>query len=398
VYVKGSEFRNPEADMTGKIGREEQVIREIGAKLAFTDDIVFSSSNLINRFLSDLPEEIDEYLNLFRQRFTLEQVLEIVDAMASLNVLVLGDTILDEYQYCEAIGKSSKDPILAMKFQSRELFAGGVLAVANHAANFAGHVDLVTLLGEQDSYEEFIRDRLCSNVSPHFMVQPNAPTIVKKRFIDSYSLNKLFEVYVMDSAGLPKEHDLICCSMLRERLPTYDVVIAADFGHGAISPQLADCLSDHARFLCVNTQANAGNRGFHTVTRYKKADYVCISEHEIRLEMRDMSAQIKPMMSLLASRLQCKIFVVTRGRKGCMVRGGDGKFIEVPAFAQRVVDRVGAGDAFLSATSLAAAQAVPEEILGFIGNIVGCLAVEVVGNKKPIDKLSAKKYISALMK
>jgi len=45
-YVKGSEFKNISSDMTGKIAREEQVVQEIGATLAFTDDIVFSSSNL----------------------------------------------------------------------------------------------------------------------------------------------------------------------------------------------------------------------------------------------------------------------------------------------------------------------------------------------------------------
>src|SRR4030043_2067403 len=51
-YVKGSEFKNISSDMTGKIGREEQVVQEIGATLAFTKDITFSSTNLINRYLS----------------------------------------------------------------------------------------------------------------------------------------------------------------------------------------------------------------------------------------------------------------------------------------------------------------------------------------------------------
>ena len=33
-YVKGSEFKNTDSDMTGKIGREAEVVREIGATLA----------------------------------------------------------------------------------------------------------------------------------------------------------------------------------------------------------------------------------------------------------------------------------------------------------------------------------------------------------------------------
>ena len=44
--------------------KEEKVVNEIGAKLIFTEDIIFSSTNLINRYLSNLPEEINEYLRL----------------------------------------------------------------------------------------------------------------------------------------------------------------------------------------------------------------------------------------------------------------------------------------------------------------------------------------------
>ena len=67
-------------------------------------------------------------------------------------------------------------------------------------------------------------------------------------------------------------------------------------------------------------------------------------------------------------------------------------------FAQKVVDRVGAGDAFFSITALAAVQGVPGEIIGFIGNVMGALAVEIIGNKKSIDRLNLKNYVTSLMK
>jgi len=62
------------------------------------------------------------------------------------------------------------------------------------------------------------------------------------------------------------------------------------------------------------------------------------------------------------------------------------------------VDRVGAGDAFLAVTALAAAQGAPGEMIGFIGNVVGAEAVEIVGNDKAIDKLKIKKCIVSLLK
>ncbi|MBW2104336.1 MAG: hypothetical protein JRH05_17175 [Deltaproteobacteria bacterium] len=84
--------------------------------------------------------------------------------MASLRVLVIGDTILDEYQYCEPMGKSNKDPALTALYHSCDLFAGGALAVANHVAGFADEVHIVSVLGENDSHETFIRAQLLPNV------------------------------------------------------------------------------------------------------------------------------------------------------------------------------------------------------------------------------------------
>ena len=47
-YVKGQEFETLQ-DKTGKIQREFEVVREIGAEMRFTHEIVFSSTQLLNR-------------------------------------------------------------------------------------------------------------------------------------------------------------------------------------------------------------------------------------------------------------------------------------------------------------------------------------------------------------
>ena len=397
-YVRGSDFKNRPIDISGINAKEEDVLKEVGATLFHTDDVYFSSSELINRYLTGFSDEVQDYLNVFRQRYKKDQLFQIIDNMKNLNVLIIGDTILDEYHYCEAIGKSSKDPVLALKYQSHDVFAGGVLAVANHVENFVNSVKLVTVIGDEDSHEGYIRAQLKSNVDPFFLIQDNAPTTIKRRFIEGYSLNKLFEVYIMDSSGLNVQKNNQMCQWVKDNAAQYDIVIAADFGHGAISEELIKTMIDYSSFLAVNTQANAGNRGFHTISKYSRADYACIAEHEIRLQMRALNGDIKPMMETIAKNSDYKQFVVTRGRTGALLRSPNGDFIEVPSFARNIVDRVGAGDAFFAVTSIAAAQAAPTELIGFIGNVVGSLAVEIVGNKKSIDRETTEKFIDNLLR
>ncbi len=55
IYVKGQEFERLE-DKTGKIQKEAAVVREVGAELRFTHEIVFSSSKLLGQYFLNKSE------------------------------------------------------------------------------------------------------------------------------------------------------------------------------------------------------------------------------------------------------------------------------------------------------------------------------------------------------
>ena len=80
-----------------------------------------------------------------------------------------------------------------------------------------------------------------------------------------------------------------------------------------------------------------------------------------------------------------------------MLTDRQGSLLQVPGFSQEVVDRVGAGDAFFVVTSVFSVLDSPGELLGFVGNVVGSLAVSTMGNKKSIDKPSVMEYIHQLL-
>ena len=78
--------------------------------------------------------------------------------------MLVGDTIIDEYHYVLPMGKPPKENIIATRLQDREVFAGGVIAAANHVASFCKEVDVITSLGDSDSHEDLIRQSLHPNV------------------------------------------------------------------------------------------------------------------------------------------------------------------------------------------------------------------------------------------
>src|SRR5581483_12003222 len=122
-YVKGPDYKNASKDLTGGIVVERKAVESVGGELVITDDITFSSSSLINRHLGGLPQATTDFLNDFRRRHTVDETLGYLRAAQKKRFLFVGETIIDEYRYCSAIGKSSKEPMLAVKHLSTERFA-----------------------------------------------------------------------------------------------------------------------------------------------------------------------------------------------------------------------------------------------------------------------------------
>lgn len=397
VYVKGQDYRVPSDDITGGIELERSAVERNGGRIEFTDDLTFSSSNLLNRFVPSFTPEVEAYLADFRKRYSAKDVIEALTSVQSLRMTVVGEAIIDEYIYCDQMGKSAKEPVLAMRYSSVELFAGGSIAVANHVANFCQQVDLVTYLGEHDAYEQFIRERLHPNVRLHIIRKSGSPTIVKRRYVESYLLSKLFELYVINDELLSERESNELCSILETCAQTTDGFIVADFGHGLMTDEAISQLAASDSFLAVNTQINAANIGFHAISNYPRADYVCIHEGEVRLDARSRIGDLRELIARLSERIKASSVLVTRGKRGAALFA-DGAVRECPAFATSVVDRIGSGDAVLAITSLCVRAGVNAELTAFIANVVGAQKVKIMGNRSSIERAATIKAIESLLK
>jgi rfaE bifunctional protein kinase chain/domain/rfaE bifunctional protein nucleotidyltransferase chain/domain len=397
VYVKGPDYRDAADDPTGAIVLEENAVAAHGGTLHITDDVTFSSSALINRYVPAYPGDVQAYLHGFRSRYSAAEVIGYLDRLRDLRVLVVGEAILDEYIYCDQMGKSAKEPVLAMRYNDAETFAGGALAVANHLADFCASVDLVTYLGSRGRREEFVRAGLKPQIRLHHIVKANAPTIVKRRYVEASLLTKLFEVYVIEDDDVTGAEEAQLGEILRAQLAQSDAVVVADYGHGLLTPSSKDLLAARAPFLAVNTQINAANIRFHAISSYPRADYVCINEAELRLDARDRTGAVDDLVAELATKLDCKRFLVTRGRSGVRYFDG-GATWSSPSLAGTVVDKIGAGDAVLAVTSLGVAAGMPPEVVAFTANVIGAQKVQIMGNRSAIDRASTVKFVASLLK
>lgn len=398
IYAKGSDYRSHTDDITGNIAREQEATEAHGGQVFYTDEITFSSSSLLNEHFGVFPPETREYLKAFRAQWPDKEVHRMIQSLSGLRVLVVGDAIIDQYHYTAPLGQSGKGNILAVRYQSEEQFAGGAIAVANHLAGFSNQVTLVTGLGTINSHEDFIRSKLLKNVQPMFFYMEGAPTVTKRRFVDA-DLAKLFEVYFYDEDPVLGEAKREACSWLGRHVGDYDVVVVPDFGNGFVSADMSHLLCERAKYLAVNTQVNSGNRGFHVIHRYSRVDFASLNEPEVRLAAHDRHDPLERVAEAVANRVSAKCFAVTRGTKGMiMLDREQGVVHNVPALSTKVVDRIGAGDAFLSLASVCLGGGLPSQVAAFVGSAAAALDVQIVCNREPVNMAALSKYITTLLK
>ena len=332
------------------------------------------------------------YLNDLRNKFNLNSLNRWIDQLGELDILVIGDIIIDEYVFVQPKGRAIKDPILSAEYINRESHAGGVLVVANHTSTFVNSVKLVTLIGDREDGLDFIRNALNNNISIKTFVKNDSPTTVKRRYIDSYRNNKLFKIEYINDAPISRQLTQTVVEYLKSEIPKHDFVIVCDFGHGFINDDIRNVLQQTAKFLCINVQSNSSNMGFNYVNHYKRADFLTLDEQELRLPLMMRFENINEVMMKFYEKFNYPHFLVTLGKRGSILFY-KGKTYSAPAFAENIVDTVGAGDAVFAITSMLSYLDVDKEIIPFIGNCAGGIKVEYLGNKEYIQKSRLIEYV-----
>ena len=166
-----------------------------------------------------------------------------------------------------------------------------------------------------------------------------------------------------------------------------------------IASSTIDTLIANSKFLAVNAQSNSGNHGYNLITKYPRADYICIDAPEARLAATDKFSDIA---SVIAQRPAQQDRLRQHDHHARLVRLlpllAKTGVTRVPAFTKTVVDTVGAGDAFLTITAPLVAAGGNIEDVAFIGNAAGAIKVGIVGHRSSVEKVPLVKFVTALLK
>ena len=385
-------------DTHEKIYKKQKELYFGKSRIYKTDGFPLNSSQVINNFLDIYSDDVKLFLKEFSQKYDPNFIAEKLRSIEKLKVLLIGDGIIDEYFYCESMGKSPKAQLIVHKYIDHEVFAGGAFAIANHIAGLSDNVHLISLLGKYDSKEDFISSNLKPNVSTKFYYRDDGPTITKKRYINQYREQKIFEINYINDNNISDEIENEIIDYLKSIINEYDLVLVSDFGHGFITNKIINLLVNQSKKLAVNAQTNGANAGYNLITKYSETQFICLDAPEARLAAQNKYSDIEDVVKILRKNINAEYFLITLGGGGSICVNKKGEVNRTPAFASKVIDIIGAGDAFFSFTAPCFANDMPMDLVSFIGNAVGALAVQIVGNKKSVEKHELLEFIHTILK
>ena len=399
IYCKGSDYKNHKKDISGQIKNEIRAVKNIKGKIIYTKDLTFSSSKLINQYENIYSDLQKLFIKKIKKKYTFSKIRSLIDSFKKIKVLIIGETILDQYIFCEALGKSGKEPILALRDIDTEEYLGGAAAISRHLSTFCKQISLLTMVGEKGEHLENIKQRLPKNVNFKYIKKKNSPTIIKRRFLDKISNNKVLGVYTINDEILSGKNEKLFNNILKKTIPNFDLVIVSDYGHGLISKKSANLICKLSKYLALNAQVNAANVGYHSMRNYKNVDCVIINEKEIRHETRDRNSKIEDLMKSLTDQQNIKNLIVTQGSSGSVLYNKkDKKFNSCEAYAKTSVDKIGAGDAMLSIIALCLKSKFNGELALLAASLAAAHSVETIGNKEAINKTQILKTLDNILK
>jgi len=398
IYCKGPDYKDHSQDITGKITSEENAVKLVGGKILYTDDITFSSSSLLNKFGNLHSKEAELYIRNIKDKYNFEDIKEKVEELSKLKVLVIGETIIDQYVFCEALGKSGKEPVLVLRDLDTQEYLGGSLAIARHLGNFCNKVSVLSFLGENDEYKSFIEENIEDNIDLHFLQKNNSPTIVKRRFVDHIDRKKVLGVYSINDDMLNEDEEDRFIESFDRLSKENDLVIISDYGHGIITPKIAKHISKSEKFVTLNAQVNAANIGTHNIRKYKDINCLIINETELQHEMRQREGDSELLAATLKESINSNYISVTRGREGAFLFDDLKNVVTCPGFATQVVDKIGSGDALLALLSISLYGKIDADLSLFIASIAASQSVETLGNSIPVSKIILLKTVSHFLK
>ena len=286
---------------------------------------------------------------------TKQRAAEIIEAMQSSRIVVLGDVMLDEFVWGDVTRISPEAPVPVVDIRRESVHLGGAANVLANIISLGASGCVVGVIGN-DAAGERIQSRL-RELTPdqdadYLVVDQKRPSTTKTRIIAHSQLVVRADREQRGPVNGHVEETIV--ANLKKAILSADALVVSDYDKGVVTPSILKQILDSA-YQKIPVLIDPKIRNF---SYYRPASLITPNHFEaLRLTdtEEDTDDGLHRAASMIRERLDCDAVLITRGERGIMLLERDRDPVFVETAAREVYDVTGAGDTVIA--TLAAALA-----------------------------------------
>lgn len=316
-----------------------------------------------------------------------EHIRELFKSFNNLNVLIIGDVMIDNYVWGKVNRLSPEAPVPIVNVEKKEMRLGGAANVALNIQSLGANPILCSVIGadfEGNAFIELLKKQKLSQKG--ILKSRNRPTTIKTRVIgNNHQLIRVDEESDEDITPNETQNLLTLINYIIHH-DKIDVIIFEDYNKGVITPKLIQKVVELAKQKEIPVCVDPKKKNFHaykSVTLFKPN----LKEFKEGLKIDSDDLSINELQKLTSSyRVKQKIesVLITLADKGVIINTRTSKH-HIPAHVRKIADVSGAGDTVISVAALCLAMQCDPFLTASLANLAGGLVCEEVG-VVPINK------------
>lgn len=326
--------------------------------------------------------------------------VKVFDKFNSLNILIIGDVMIDAYWWGGVNRISPEAPVPICAVNDKESRLGGAANVALNIAAMGANPILCSVVGEDYQGHQLCELMEKQNMDTKGIVfSSNRPTTIKTRIIGNKT--QMLRIDEETDVNISLSEEKVFVDKIEEIINTEKInaIIFQDYDKGVITEGVITKIIEIAKRKNIPVTVDPKKRNF---TAYKNVDLFKPNLKELKEGLKidfdnvDKDVLVEASLLLHSKQKIDKVFI-TLSERGVFMMDFTKKEAEVtmlPACLRKISDVSGAGDTVISLATLCLALGLNSQTIANISNFAGGLVCESVG-VVPIDK---NKLLSELLK
>jgi len=312
---------------------------------------------------------------------------DIFQSFNKLNVLIIGDVMIDSYMWGNVSRISPEAPVPIVAVNKKENRLGGAANVALNIQSMGATPVLCAVIGNDENASLFNNLLKKQKLSADGILKSSSRvTTVKTRIIGNHHQMLRIDEEIESPIQL-KETEALTLKI--KKLITdkkINVIIFEDYDKGVITPTLIENVVKLAKQKNIPTVVDPKKKNFmaYTGVTLFKPNLKELKEG-LKLDFDlNKTAELSKIVDEFIKKQKIEAALITLSEKGVYIHTQKSKSL-IPAHIRDIMDVSGAGDTVVSVAALCLAAKLPPATIATLSNLAGGLVCEKIG-VVPVDK------------